>query len=100
MAEFTKLTTIAGETVHVNKDHILTVTAEWHQRYEYSPWLGADVGEEPRNIVIVKLVDGTEIGTTEDLNSLMYRLNKNEMEAAVDRLLAHDSNGMVVRVRK
>lgn len=100
MAEFTKITTIVGETVHVNKDHILTVTEAWHPNRDDVPWMEPDIGEEPRPMVIVKLVDGTEIGTTEDLNSLMYRLNKNEMEAAVDRLLAHDSNGMVVRVRK
>lgn len=87
MAEFTKMTTLAGELVYVNKDHIVTVVEEWRPM---------DIGEEPHNVTLVKLTDGTEFPVNEEINSLMYRLNKNEMEAAVDRLLAHDADGKVV----
>ena len=88
--ELTKITTLSGETVYVNKDKVVFLC-----QHEQT----LDVGEEPTMLTMVSLEDDIDFYTAEDIHSVVGRLNKNEIEEAVDRLLAHDSNGMVVRVR-
>ena len=88
--ELTKITTLSGETVFINKDKVAYLQQS-EQVLGY--------GEEPAIITLVNLDDDVVFYTNEDIHSVVARLNKSEIEEAVDRLLAHDSNGMVVRVR-
>ena len=88
--ELTKITTLSGETAYVNKDKVIFL-----QQDEQA----LDFGEEPTVRTRIVLEDDFQFYTAEDIHSVAGRLNKSEIEEAVDRLLAHDSNGMVVRVR-
>ena len=89
--ELTKITTLSGDTVFINKDKVMYLQQS-EQVLGY--------GEEPAIITLVNLDDDVVFYTNEDIHSVVARLNKSEIEEAVDRLLAHDSNGMVVRVRQ
>ena len=85
--ELTHITTLAGETVWIDKDKIMTITTEQKT---------LDIAEEPRFVTVVWLDDSREFYTEEDAENLVWRLNLNEIEAAVDKLLAHDAEGRVV----
>ena len=89
--ELTKITTLSGETVFINKDKVAYLQQS-EQVLGY--------GEEPAIITLVNLDDDVVFYTNEDIHSVVARLNKSEIEEAVDRLLAHDSNGMAERVRQ
>lgn len=85
--ELTHITTLAGETVWINKDKIMTITTE-------EKLLG--IAEEPRFVTVITLDDNWAYFTEEDVENLVWRLNQSEIEAAVDKLLAHDAEGRVV----
>lgn len=86
--ELTHITTLSGESIWVNKDKILTVQTDW---------MTLGVGEEPRNVTAICLEDSRIIYTEENEYDLAWRLNKSEIEMAVDGLLAKDGNGRVVK---
>ena len=89
--ELMRLTMMDGDIVFVNKDKVMYVG----QHLEYR-----GIAEEPQMLTRVALENDIDFYTAEDIHSVVGRFNKNEIEEAVDRLLAHDSNGMVVRVRQ
>lgn len=85
--ELTHIKTLAGETVWINKDKVSTI--------ETTEKL-FDVGEGPQMVTMIYLDEGTTICTDENIEDLVWRLNQSEIEAAVDKLLAHDAEGRVV----
>lgn len=85
--ELTQVYQLSGESIWINKDKVVTIETER---------LTLDIAEGPRSVTVITLDDDRRIYTDEGEYDMAWRLNQSEIEAAVDKLLAHDADGKVV----